>query len=213
VSNNQFSRDFPLLTSQPVRERSPTIPVVKSVTAVTEPITCRYWQRINTSLSLFALIIGINKYKNANMTTLKGAVADADLIQDYLEGHLNVPKSHIRNLRDVEATRAAIVSAFHALRADPRIKNGDPILIYYAGHGGETNPPNGWDAGGADKKIQMLLPHDYGTDINNAEVHGIPDRTISVLINELAKEKGDNIVRPMSQSKISISDRGTDCYI
>ena len=129
------------------------------------------------------------------MTTLKGAVADADSIQNYLKDDLNVSESRIRNLRDKQATRAAIISEFTALASNDVIKHGDPILIYYAGHGGEAPPPIGWGAGGADSKTQMLIPHDYRTKIDDREVHGIPDRTIGALISRIAKSKGDNIVR------------------
>jgi len=65
-------------------------------------------------------------------------------------------------------------------------------LIFYAGHGAETNAPAGWESGGS--KIQMILPQNYSAKTGN-EVHGIPDYTIGKLLGDLAKEKGDNIVR------------------
>lgn len=109
---------------------------------------------------------------------------------------LNVPNSHIRNLRDEKATRAAILQAFHDLQNDCRIEKGDPILIFYAGHGGETEAPMSWEAGAS--KIQMLIPHDFGTKINDRNVYGIPDRTVAALLDSLSKKKGDNIVRPIA---------------
>jgi hypothetical protein len=139
------------------------------------------------------LIIGINKYVDPDVPTLKGAVADADSIKEFLEHSLNVAKTRIRNLRDAKATRAAIIAEFISLGANPDINVGDPILIYYAGHGGGANPPAGWEAGGSDSKTQMLIPHDYRS---NQDVCGIPDRTVAVLITRIAKAKGDNIVRP-----------------
>ena len=130
------------------------------------------------------------------MTTLKGAVADADSIQQYLENDLNVQRSRIRNLRDAQATRDAIISEFYALESNPDIKLGDPILIYYAGHGAGVTSPIGQEAGGADSRSEMLIPHDYEANV----VHGILDRTISVLLTRLAKAKGDNIVRLIPSS-------------
>jgi len=132
------------------------------------------------------------------VTTLKGAVADADSVKEYLEDVLKVPQSHIRNLRNSQATRTAIITEFFALEANTDIKPGDPILIYYAGYGGDVISPADWEAGGADSRTQMLIPHDYCTKIDGCEVHGIPDRTIGVLINRIAKAKHDNIVRPIS---------------
>jgi hypothetical protein len=144
---------------------------------------------------LFALIIGINEYKaiERSFLNLKGAVPDADLVQSYLQKHLGVPNSQIRNLRDSEATRAAILHEINALTTDDRIQRGDPILIFYAGHGSTAPTPKGWESGGP--TIQLLLPHDYLCENEKAQkVHGIPDRTLNVLLERLASAKGDNIV-------------------
>ena len=144
---------------------------------------------------LFALIIGINKYKTVErpFLNLKGAVPDADLVQSYLQRHLGVPNSQIRNLRDSEATRAAILHEINALTTDDRIQRGDPILVFYAGHGSTAPTPKSWESGGP--TIQLLLPHDYLCENEKGQkVHGIPDRTLGVLLGRLASVKGDNIV-------------------
>ncbi|KAH7921893.1 hypothetical protein BV22DRAFT_1131903 [Leucogyrophana mollusca] len=137
---------------------------------------------------LFGLIIGINQYKSLRILPLRGAVPDANAVQSCLENDLGVPPAHITNLRNGEATRAAILAAFDALTKDPRINPGDPILIYYAGHGGSAPAPPGWPG----PKVEMLVPHDYEAD-NGSKVNGIPDRTVATLLNRLAQEKGDNI--------------------
>ncbi|KIJ63462.1 hypothetical protein HYDPIDRAFT_29274 [Hydnomerulius pinastri MD-312] len=139
---------------------------------------------------LFALIIGINQYKSLNIRWLRGAVADANIIQDYLQNYLAVPSSQICNLRDSAATRAAIVQQIRALASDHRIQHGDPVLIYYAGHGSTIPTPVGWEAGGPN--IQVLVPYDY----DNREGGGVPaieDRFLGRLLGNLASEKGDNI--------------------
>lgn len=141
----------------------------------------------------FALIIGIDDYSNC--LKLRGAVADAKAMKDFLEEVLRVPEEHIHTLFDAEATREAIIKAFRDLRDDKRIRNGDPILIYYAGHGGELPAPRAWDISG---KIQCLLPYDYkhtNSDHNEpTNIYPIPDRTIGSLIEDIAKKKGNNIV-------------------
>ena len=147
-------------------------------------------KRISKPPSLFALVIGIDEYATAPLLT--GAVADANEVQRYLEYDLKVPSCQIRNLRNEEATRDAIIQAFSDLRIHPGIKRGDPILIFYAGHGAEAGAPPGWEAGGP--KIQTILPQNYCTEAGN-EVYPIPDRTVGALLNSLAEEKGDNIVR------------------
>ena len=144
---------------------------------------------------LFALIIGINEYASPNITNLLGAVPDADAVRDFLQKQLGVPSSQIRNLRNSEATRAAIVAGIEAFSLIEEIKNGDPILIYYAGHGGSAKTPKGWEAGGT-TKIELLIPYDHCSPLEDGNPkHGIPDRTLGALLSQLAFKKGDNIVR------------------
>ena len=126
-----------------------------------------------------------------------GAVPDADAVRDYLQKRLGVPSSQIRNLRDSEATRAAIIDGIEAFSLNDEIKEGDPILIYYAGHGGSADIPKGWEIGSTGK-IELLIPYDHSFPESPLKdrnpKHGIPDRTLGVLLSQLAIEKGDNIV-------------------
>ncbi|RXW18480.1 hypothetical protein EST38_g7376 [Candolleomyces aberdarensis] len=144
---------------------------------------------------LFALIIGIDDYTpETGFIKLKGAVRDADNIRNWLVKDFNVPPSHIQHLRDNAATRKAIVEALEGLSTDPKIKRDDPILIYYAGHGTQARPPKQWcwDS----PNIQMIVPWNFkqsDTDGSDRIIHGIPDRTLSVLLTKLAKKKGNNI--------------------
>ena len=115
-------------------------------------------------------------------------------MRDYLQKHLRIPSSQIRNLRDSEATRTAIIEGIEGLLCDDEIKEGDPIVIYYAGHGGWADAPAGWEAGGT--KIQLLVPCDYSSELEAGEQkHAVPDRTLAALLSRLAIKKGDNIVR------------------
>lgn len=142
---------------------------------------------------IFALIIGINKYHYERVRNLRGAVADADDLESYLRETLEVPVDQIRNLRNESATRSAIIKALNDLICDARIRMGDAIIIFYAGHGGETKAPPGWDT--ETGKIQYILPCDIKTkDKDGSEIRGIPDRTLAIFLNTLAEVKGDNIV-------------------
>ncbi|KAF8752570.1 Caspase domain [Rhizoctonia solani] len=70
---------------------------------------------------------------------------------------------------DEQAKRVNIIKALRDLaRPDNGINRDDPILIYYAGHGGEDTS-------------------------KNTGVVPIPDFTIGVLIHRIAQEKGNNI--------------------
>ena len=146
---------------------------------------------------LFALIIGINEYKSPKIPVLSGAVPDAEAVRDYLQNpsHLGVPSSQIRILLDSEAKRAAIIKEIKALSLKDEIEKGDPILIYYAGHGGSADTPKDWRLGGTGK-TEFLIPYDHSSSLEDGNPsHGIPDRTLGALLSRLAKEKGDNIVR------------------
>ena len=137
---------------------------------------------------LFALIIGINYYDNVR--SLRGAVPDALSVKRYLEDSLKVPSGQIHTLLGESASRAAIINAFLSFRDDGRIEEGDPILIYYAGHGSQIASPEG-EVG---SKLQVLLPQDYCAR-REKYVPVITDRTIGALIAQIAQKKGDNIVR------------------
>lgn len=143
--------------------------------------------------SFFALIIGINQYADALFPVLHGAVADAIAMRDFLKDILKVPESNIRLLTDSKAKRADIMKGFSDLQNDQRIKKGDPILIFFAGHGGETPAPDGWQTGDVEKKIQMIIPKDFCSNKTAGLVYGIPDISIGALIDGIEGEKGDNI--------------------
>ncbi|EAU85638.2 hypothetical protein CC1G_06351 [Coprinopsis cinerea okayama7 len=120
---------------------------------------------------LFAVIIGINNYVHHSLKKLQGAVADAEAVQEYLENDLKVARDHITFLRNQQASCLAIIDSFRRLENDTRIKRNDPILIYYAGHGGETTREA--------ETIQTIFPQDYNPDGNPQKVRPIPDRTNS----------------------------------
>ncbi|KAJ7232711.1 caspase domain-containing protein, partial [Mycena rebaudengoi] len=139
--------------------------------------------------SLFALIIGINKYADKNIPELHGAAPDADEVDEFLLSVTGVSPDHVMNLRNEEATRDAIVGAIRKLTTNPAIKENDPILIFYAGHGAEVKAPLGWPPNNATGLVQMLVPHDFvwsGSD-SCIRGQGILDITLSQLLADLAK--------------------------
>jgi len=138
------------------------------------------------------LVIGINRYQHGN--NLQGAVADADAVSRFLISVLGVPKRNVRNLRDSAATAAAIKKGIKAFATDNRIRPGDPILVYYAGHGSQTAAPSQWNEG-EDEEIELLIPYYFiPRTTNSKHGQGILDRTLSTLLRYVAGTKGDNIV-------------------
>lgn len=144
----------------------------------------------------FALVIGINDYKH--ISPLRGCVADADDMVDYLTNTLGVSPSRIINLRNEQASRREIKKSIAALASDDRIQPGNPILIFFAGHGAQVKAPH-WAAGSLapdQARIEMILPVDFKRETNVVEDwQGISDITLAALLSDLAKAKGDNIVR------------------
>ncbi|CCO36746.1 hypothetical protein BN14_10890 [Rhizoctonia solani AG-1 IB] len=136
---------------------------------------------------LHALIIGINKYI-ANVP-LGAAVPDALAFKAYLTDDLSVPEDQITIILDDQAKRADIIKAFQDLaQPDNGIKRDDPIVIYYAGHGSEIDPPPDRSANGP--LVQCIIPQDTSKD---AEIVPIPDFTIGTLVHRISQEKGNNI--------------------
>ncbi|KAJ7909427.1 hypothetical protein B0H13DRAFT_2233080 [Mycena leptocephala] len=116
---------------------------------------------------LFALLVGINIYKDDSIRNLNGCVADVGDLQMFLEQTLRVPSSRIQVLLDEEATRAQIMQ-----------RHGSESSF-----GGNMNP-----------KIQMLLPHDFIPQTNGEESsQAILDITLGAMLSDIAAAKGNNI--------------------
>ena len=149
------------------------------------------------------------------MTNLRCAVRDADVFEKFLKERLNVHDENIISLRDEQASRTEILSSFISLRDNFKNykKNEAAIIIYYAGHGAQTNKPEGWqDWKTSSGRIEMLCPSDIGRRtlvwVNGRKhqdvVQGIPDRAISALLNQISDTKGNNIVRLVNVSELNL---------
>ena len=117
---------------------------------------------------------------------------DALSVKQYLEEYLEVPSDQIVLLINQDATRSAIVTAIASLANNPLIAPGNPILIFYAGHGTEITAPEKWECGSPDRQIQAIVPYDCSP--SGCDVLPIPDRSLNALLYEVAEKKGDNIV-------------------
>ncbi|KDQ58476.1 hypothetical protein JAAARDRAFT_669678 [Jaapia argillacea MUCL 33604] len=144
--------------------------------------------------SLYALLIGINKYPSlgndeGGANQLRGAVNDAQNLDTFLREHIGVPASNIAMLIDHEATHRDILDTFnsHLLR-NPRIRNGDPILFYFAGRGSRSHGGNGGE--GSDQRWRdTICPYDRGV----GDIGDIGLDELSVHLAGLASAKGGNI--------------------
>ena len=80
------------------------------------------------------LAIGIDKYKNANLTlnyAHEDAEAFAKLIQDKAKGLFNQIKIH--TIYDGDATKKNILDTLHKL--ETQVNQNDVFILFYAGHG------------------------------------------------------------------------------
>ncbi|KAG6843370.1 hypothetical protein H0H87_005332, partial [Tephrocybe sp. NHM501043] len=155
-------------------------------------VTLTYYDGSPTP-SLFALIIGINKYADPSVPDLLGAVNDAIAVKHFLASNASLAKNRIIILRDEEATQDGIMSALRSLAYNSAIGTQDPILIYYAGYGSEVASPITTNI--SDGTIQMLLPYDFESKgSKGAQGQGVLYPEISQVLAEVAMRKSDNIV-------------------
>ena len=101
----------------------------------------------------YALIIGINKYKN--VSNLDYAVKDAKSIASLLTDNFNFPSENIKVLLNDEATYSSV--RFSLAEISKTAKANDRVLIYFAGHGVTEDLPDGGEMG-------YLLPVDGDAD-------------------------------------------------
>ncbi|CEL53254.1 hypothetical protein RSOLAG1IB_06220 [Rhizoctonia solani AG-1 IB] len=132
-------------------------------------------------LHAYALIIAINAHN------LSAPEPDAYRLRDALV-EIGIPENSIQLLVGAQATRNAIIQHLRSIRTNPGILKDAPIIIYFAGHGSRQRfpvPVLGTIT------AECIMPFD--TLSTGGRVLPIPDITISALLGEIAKEKGDHI--------------------
>lgn len=142
---------------------------------------------------VFALIIGVDKYKSGRIWNLESCVDDAKSVKRWLTHDLHVPRDQICLLLDSDATKRRIEDKFMShLINNPAIEAGDAILIYFAGHGSRVRSPTGWYKHGLGE-VEVLCPYDHDTRAAEGRIAGISDRSLRAMIDDLCRAKGDNI--------------------
>lgn len=128
-----------------------------------------------TSSQNYALIIGISKYQN--IISLKYADDDAYLFSKYLIDEEICKKNNIALLLDSNATKGNIYKELYKIK--DKIKSGDKVFIYFAGHGDVEN----------DIESGFLLP--YNCESTNYAATGIDisllERYVNSFINKECK--------------------------
>lgn len=106
-------------------------PAAPSKPAVTPPSTALAFQAGAPQLDTYALVIGIERYRDVPAAT--GARADAELFARLAHTTLGVPERNIRLLLDDRAGKADIDKELAWLAANAPANAR--ILLYYSGHG------------------------------------------------------------------------------
>lgn len=142
---------------------------------------------------IFALLIGIDRYKSGHIWNLESCTDDAQSIRHWLTHDLHVPRDHICTLLDSQATKRNIEDKFMShLVNNSNIEPGDAILFFFAGHGSCLRAPNGWfERGGGE--VEVLCPYDHDTRVAEGRIAGISDRSLNAMLRDLCEVKGDNI--------------------
>jgi hypothetical protein len=95
--------------------------------------------------TMFGLFIAINEYEIQAIPKLHGCKTDAQFVMEILTCRFHVPSGNFLFLADEQATQSAIISGFKKYLIENRnIQHGDTIVIFYAGHGSQTNAPSRW---------------------------------------------------------------------
>lgn len=104
----------------------------------------------------YALLVGINEYKDSKIKDLHGCENDVSLIRGVLTGSFGFKKENIRTLLSKEATRDAILGEFRDFLI-AKSKPGDSIIFSFSGHGTQIPDISGDEEDGRD---EVLMPTD-----------------------------------------------------
>ncbi|MCU0493934.1 MAG: caspase family protein, partial [Chloroflexaceae bacterium] len=130
---------------------------------------------------LYALLVGINEYKNPQITPLRGCVPDVEAVERFLVGQLDVPTRQITMLRNGEATYAAVIAAFESLRK--QAPKEAQVLVYFSCHGSQAPAVDPTiEADGLD---ETLVLHDSRTE----GVYDLLDKELGYLLDQLVQKE------------------------
>ncbi len=142
----------------------------------------------------FALLVGINEYKNKQIPAVPGAENDVALMKEVLVGNYGFPDDpkNVRTLTTKQATRQRILDEFRNFLIGNAKDNAGkkPIVVFFfSGHGTRyPNQPNDReDSDSADGTDEAIVPYDS----RDPGVFDILDDEIDDLSAELAQHSSD----------------------
>lgn len=148
----------------------------------------------------FALLIGINNYEAAGISSLRGCLTDVSLQRYLLMHRFGFPEENIISVwdnaetSDRKPTRANILSAFETLIQE--VQPGDTVVIHYSGHGSRVQDPRpisiaACGAAGESGFNGTLVPNDAAAVLRTDTEIVVPDimgRTLFLLTKAFKTE-------------------------
>lgn len=138
--------------------------------AVTFEDSTADWEAQHSHAKRYLMVIGINKYKDREITSLSNAQRDAAQVRDLLTNLYGFEPENQVVLYDESASIKNIT--FHLRELSKKVKATDSLLIYFAGHGF------------LDKATQIgyLIP----ADAQKGEIHSyLPNSTVLDLVRAI----------------------------
>jgi hypothetical protein len=131
----------------------PKLPAVAPLPSTPRPAPADRW----------AVVIGIGRYENSDIPTLRYAVPDANAIYQVLTGSAGFKKEHVLLLTDMADKKPTLRNLKWALGTflARSAKKQDTVLIFFAGHGAPEVDPRGVERDGLAK---YLVPIDAEPD-------------------------------------------------
>lgn len=122
----------------------------------------------------WALVIGIDDY--ARWPKLQYAARDSDAIRQALIEKFRFTSDHVLVLKNGDATRNAILSAFHDRLSHGALKKNDRLFVFFAGHGATRKLASG-------RELGYIVPVD--SDPEHIDSDGIPMSDIQNIAENL----------------------------
>jgi len=140
--------------------------------------------------TIYALLIGINRYASSTVPDLGGCVNDVDAMATLLRTRFGVPATQIKTLLNEQATYDAVKSQFrqHLIESVRTLveqtgtnarASAPAVLFHFSGHGSQAPDPTGQEADGFD---ETLVCHDSRLP----NVYDLKDWELGQLLDELA---------------------------
>jgi hypothetical protein len=133
---------------------------------------------------IWAAVIGINRYQNPEISSLKFAKNDANAFANYLRTNMGIDHQHLFEMYDSQATYQKLRSLLGTKISRQADSPEDTVFIYFAGHGAPEEDPLNRDGDGIEKYLLT-----YDTDPNDLYGTALPMDEIAKIFNRIQAER------------------------